>query len=175
MASIALNIFGEESENEAFLRAESEPKTKANKRYRFVLHFLANGMKSAKEACISAGYSAKTATVKASQLMAMSEVKILIAEEKKKLATKLEIDAEFLAKEALYLLKMGKGEVAKKTLVKTAGGAYISHEPLTDGGEIKGALEILGKLTGTFSEKTDHTFSLDDLKEKNLLDIISAK
>lgn len=172
--SIAVSIWGDVDE----LEKESDSLSHANKykRDKFVLEYiilLAKGKENEKQAAINAGYSEKGAKQTAWRLMRDPQIKTLIEAKKEKIKKTMEIDAEYLAKETLHLLKIGKGEISQKFFVKGKYGGSVYDECLTDISAIKGSLEILGKLTGSFTENKNvtHTMTEKEIKEMSDEDI----
>jgi len=175
MRTFQINLFGEKT-NEEKLRAEIKKKENAkSKQQLFVLHYLKNGCKNATISAKEAGYSAKSAKNQASRLLKNKQVQILIEEQKKRLKNTLEIDADYLAKEAHSALLVAKGEKSANRFIKDKDGGFIKNQQYYDGGELLKTIEVLAKLTGSFSEtkKVEHSFNIEDLKNESLDDILS--
>lgn len=121
------------------VKATGGGKTTSEDRGRaFVLAYLSNGH-NATQAAISAGYSAKSAAQKGSDLLHRPDVVAILEEERKKLATENKVTVERIAQE----------------LAKIAFG--------TDRDTIKmKALELLGKTLGMFVEKVEQKNTFTD-------------
>ena len=80
------------------------------------------------QAAIRAGYSAKTARVKASQLLTKVDVQTIIADLSKKQAAKLDLTAEKVLRE---LMLMGFSNMKDYVSIQQDGFAYVDLSKLT--------------------------------------------
>lgn len=86
-----------------------ENKKLTPKQQRFCEEYLANGM-NATLACVSAGYSEKTATEQGSRLLTNVNIKAFLDTKKEKTATKLEITKESLIQVLMDITKHPKAK-----------------------------------------------------------------
>lgn len=101
------------------------------------------------QAAIRAGYSEKTASSKASQLLGIVKVAEAIKQGESELAEKAELTKE----ESLRMLaEIARGEVRTEKVTKMG-----VVEVLPDFGERMKAVELSGKYTGRLVERTDHS------------------
>ena len=175
MKTFQIDLFENETNEEKLNEEIRKKENTKSKQQLFVLHYLKNGCKNAAASAKEAGYSAKSAKNQASRLLKNKQVQILIEEQKKRLQTTLEIDADYLAKEAHSALLVAKGEKSANRFIKDKDGGFIKNQKYYDGGELLKTIEVLAKLTGSFSEtqKVEHSFNVEDLKNESLDDILS--
>lgn len=114
------------------------------KHARFVAEYLKDF--NATQACIRAGYSAKTAKQQGSRLLTVADVRAAIDAKSQKVAAKLEITVERI-----------EAELARYGFAPPPGADpadFIDCEPRD---RLK-ALELLGKRHKMFTDKVEHSF-----------------
>lgn len=112
---------------------------------------------NALQACIRAGYSAKTAHVQSAQLMKIPEIKAQINEALRIRSEKTGIDAEFVLHKAAEMLDMCLGnKPVKKVIVSDGVPESMDVKEFNAAGAGK-ALELLGKHVniGAFKDKIE--------------------
>lgn len=120
------------------------------------------------QAAIRAGYSKKTANEQAARLLAKVSIQQAIADAMKKRQVRTQITQDDVIRDlcAVRDICMGRKKVKVVEVIKSEG--TISHEEIEksffDPAGANRALELLGKHMKMFTDKLEHTGSVDIIK-----------
>jgi phage terminase small subunit len=122
----------------------------------YLIHF------NATKAAITAGYSEKTARVQASQILALDEVSLYIADKLADISKQAEVDAVWVRKRFKTISDRCMQEIP--VMIHDGEGWVESGEYKFDSGGANKATEMLGKIIGVFekdNEQSKITLSLN--------------
>jgi phage terminase small subunit len=140
---------------------------------RFVDCLLADPDRNAKAAAIKAGYSKKTASSQASQLMANPKVQALIEHKDTERVKRTEVDQDYVIYNLVEAMEMAKG-TRPITITKNDNGKQVVEKVRkTNLTAMNKAAELLGRHLGMFVDKQEltaqHTLatSMTDIAKRN--------
>lgn len=122
---------------------------------RFIDEYLADPDMNAKAAAIRAGYSEKSASVRACQILADPAVKAEIEKEIKARSERTQVDKDFVINALVDVLKMSKGEIPIIHSKVGREGVETTNIRKTNLQAANKAAELLGRHLGMFTDKVE--------------------
>ncbi|HER20515.1 MAG TPA: terminase small subunit [Chromatiales bacterium] len=131
----------------------------ATKREAFIAHLLADPELSGINAARAAGY--KNPSVSAAQLLKREDVQQEVAEEKGRRAERMSITQDEVVNDLRELRDMCMARKPVEREVMAEGVPMTVESRIFNAAGAKGAIELLGKHLGMFTDKVEHSGAVD--------------